>query len=234
MHDEKFYDRVKNAILLKLTNGKCVTVKEYLDAAPENAKCIYYTTDKALQAQYVAMVEAEGIAVAELDTMLDTQFIAFLESRSGEYKFRRVDADLSVLGKEGESKESEALTALFRKVAGDEKLTVKQETLKNADIPALLNIPEDFRRMQDAMRMYRMFEGEHVTDELPVGTTLILNAANPLITKLEALCAANDVSADQLASYLYKLCLLSVQKLTPAQMQEFLAESYVLLAKLAQ
>ena len=100
MHDEKFYDRVKNAILLKLTSGKHVTIREYLDAAPESAKSIYYTTDKALQAQYVSMVEAEGIAVAELDSMLDTQFIAYLESKSGEYKFRRVDADLTVLGKE--------------------------------------------------------------------------------------------------------------------------------------
>ncbi len=233
MHDEKFYDRVKNAILLKLTSGKHVTVKEYLDAAPENAKNIYYTTDKALQAQYVAMVEAENIAVAELDSMLDTQFIAYLESKSGEYKFRRVDADLSVLGKEGEGAENEVLTALFRQVAGDDKLAVKQETLKNTDVPAILNIPEEFRRMQDAMRMYRMMEGEQVTEEMPMGATLILNAANPLIAKLEILQAENAPRAAQLASYIYKLCLLSLQKLSPAQMQEFLTESYKLLSELS-
>ena len=231
MHDEKFYDRVKNAILLKLTNGKFVTVKEYLDAAPEGAKCVYYTTDKALQAQYVAMVEAEDIAVAELDSMLDTQFIAFLESKSGEYKFRRVDADLSVLGKQGEGQTSDALSALFQKIASNDKLEVKLESLKNADVPAILNVPEDFRRMQDAMRMYRMMEGEQVADELPMGTALILNATNPLIKKLET--TKNAERAEQLASYIYKLCLLSLQKLTPAQMQEFLTESYRLLSELA-
>ncbi len=233
MHDEKFYDRVKNAILLKLTSGKCVTVKEYLEGAGEE-KVIYYTTDKALQAQYVAMVEAEGIAVAELDTMLDTQFIAYLESKSGEYKFRRVDADLSVLGKQGEGKENEALTALFRKISANDKMEVKLETLKNADVPAILNIPEQFRRMQDAMRMYRMMEGEQVADELPMGTVLVLNAVNPLIEKLEALHTENAPRAEQLASYIYKLCLLSLQKLTPAQMQEFLTESYALLHEIAQ
>ena len=233
MHDEKFYDRVKNAILLKLTSGKCVTVKEYLEGASEE-KVIYYTTDKALQAQYVAMVEAEGIAVAELDTMLDTQFIAYLESKSGEYKFRRVDADLSVLGKQGEGKENEALTALFRKISANDKMEVKLETLKNADVPAILNIPEQFRRMQDAMRMYRMMEGEQVADELPMGTVLVLNAVNPLIGRLEALHTENAPRAEQLASYIYKLCLLSLQKLTPAQMQEFLTESYALLREIAQ
>ncbi len=234
MHDEKFYDRVKNAILLQLTSGKCVTIKEYLEGAPENAKIIYYTTDKALQAQYVAMVEAENIAVAELDTLLDTQFIAYLESRSGEYKFRRVDADLSVLGKEGDGKESEALTALFRKIAANEKLDVKLESLKNTEVPALLNVPEEFRRMQDSMRMYRMMEGEQMADELPMGTTLILNAANPLIGKLEGMLTENEARAERFASYIYKLCLISAQKLSPAQMQAFLAESYALLSEISQ
>jgi len=234
MHDEKFYDRVKNAILLKLTSGKHVTIREYLDAAPENAKSIYYTTDKALQAQYVSMVEAEGIAVAELDSMLDTQFIAYLESKSGEYKFRRVDADLTVLGKENDAKECETLTALFRKACANDQLEVKTQPLKNSEVPAILNIPEDFRRMQDSMRIYRMMEGEQVTDELPMGAVLILNTANPLVKRLETMGAENATRAEQLASYIYKLCLISAQKLTPTQMQEFLAESYRLLAEISQ
>ena len=162
------------------------------------------------------------------------QFIAYLESKSGEYKFRRVDADLSVLGKQGEGKENEALTDLFRKISANDKMEVKLETLKNADVPAILNIPEQFRRMQDAMRMYRMMEGEQVADELPMGTVLVLNAVNPLIGRLEALHTENAPRAEQLASYIYKLCLLSLQKLTPAQMQEFLTESYALLREIAQ
>ena len=181
----------------------------------------------------MALIEAENIAVAELDSMLDTQFVAYLESKSGEVKFRRVDTDLNALGKQGESKESEALSALFRRVAGDEKLAVKLETLKNADVPALLNLSEEFRRMQDAMRMYRMMEGEQVADELPMGATLILNDANVLIKKLEALTEENTARAEQLASYVYKLCLLSLQKLSPAQMQAFLTESYRLLSELS-
>ena len=98
----------------------------------------------------------------------------------------------------------------------------------------MLNIPEDFRRMQDAMRMYRMMEGEQVADELPMGATLILNAINPLIAKLEALHAEHAERAEHLASFVYKLCLLSAQKLSPTQMQEFLAESYKLLSELSQ
>ena len=69
---------------------------------------------------------------------------------------------------------------------------------------------------------------------LIMGTTLVLNAANSLIKKLESLCAKNAARAEQLASYIYKLCLLSLQKLAPAQMQEFLTESYTLLAEIAR
>ena len=88
--------------------------------------------------------------------------------------------------------------------------------------------------MQDAMRMYRMMEGEQVTDELPMGAVLILNTANPLVKRLETMGAENATRAEQLASYIYKLCLISAQKLTPTQMQEFLAESYRLLAEISQ
>ncbi|MBE6629427.1 MAG: molecular chaperone HtpG [Ruminococcaceae bacterium] len=232
LHDEKFFDRVKGALLLKRTDGKYQSINEYLEGSAD--KCVYYTTDKALQAQYIAMYEAENIPVAELDTMLDTQFVAFLEAKLEGVKFRRVDADLSALGNEEKAEENKELCELFQKASGNETLSVKVENLKNADVPAILNIPEDFRRMQDTMRMYRMMEGEQVEDALPHGTALILNAASPLMQKLTALSGADAERALALASYIYKLSLLSVQKLSAAQMQQFLAESYRLLTDLAQ
>ena len=232
MHDEKFYERVKNALLLKLTSGQYQTLNEYLQNTTE--KQIYYTTDKALQAQYVSMYEAENIAVAELDTMLDTQFIAFLESKQVGVKFRRVDADLSALGNKEKPEENKPLCELFQKASGNENLKVSIENLKNADIPAILNVPEDFRRMQDTMRMYRMMEGEQIQDELPMGASLVLNSASKLIERVGALMESDVGRAENLAAYIYKLSLLSQQKLSAAQMQDFLSQSYQLLCDLTK
>jgi molecular chaperone HtpG len=96
MKDKKFYDRVKGAILLPLTDGTSVTVDEYLEAAKEtNDGKIYYATDKALQAQYISMFEAEGIQVAVFDKQLDTQFVTMIESYGSDVKYLRIDADVA-------------------------------------------------------------------------------------------------------------------------------------------
>ncbi|MBQ9777897.1 MAG: molecular chaperone HtpG [Clostridia bacterium] len=236
LRDEKFYDRVKGAILLKTTEGKYLTVSEYLEAVKERqANTVLYTTDAALQAQYVALYAAQDIPVAVLDGMMDTQFVAVVEAKQPEVKFRRVDADLSdvLKGEESELK-GDALCELFRKVSGNEKLAVTLQALKNAEIPVMLNIPEDFRRMQDAMRMYRIANGEQVADELPQNASLLLNTASPLTKKLCSMAQENGERATQLAEYLWQLSQLSYRKLNADEMQAFLQKSYRLLEDLAQ
>ena len=236
LRDEKFYDRTKNALLLKLTDGKHVTINEYLESAKEkHENTVFYTTDPALQAQYIAMYEAQGISVAVLDSMLDTQFIACIEAKMSGVKLRRVDAELSdALKGESEHGENEALCALFKEASGKDTLSVTLQDLKDASIPVLLNIPEEFRRMQDTMRMYQLAKGEDTEVDLPPDTKLVLNTASPLITRLGTLVNSDKARAARLAAYLWKLSMLSLRKLSAAEMQAFLSDSYQLLTDLAQ
>jgi molecular chaperone HtpG len=68
MRDRKFYDRVKGAMLVSLSDGTKMTFEEYLEAAKElHENKVYYCTDKALQAQYISMFESEGIKVVVFD-----------------------------------------------------------------------------------------------------------------------------------------------------------------------
>ena len=234
LRDEKFFDRMKDAVLLELTDGRHVTIPEYLEKAAEKHKdTVYYTTDKALQAQYLAMYEAEGMDVAVLESILDTQFIACAEEKYKDVKFRRVDADVpKALGDE-EATEDEALCALFKSAIGNDKLTVKVQKLKNGDVPVMLAVPEEFRRMQDTMRMYQLVNGKEADEEFPADTALILNGASALIGKLGALAATDKARAKQLALHLYRLSLLSLRKLNAEEMRQFLAESYKILTELA-
>lgn len=233
IRDGKFYDRVKESLLLKLTDGTHVTIDEYLDKAKEtHENKIYYTTDPSVQAQYIALYRAEGIDVAHFDSLVDTQFAACVESHREGVKFIRVDADLSSLSKGENAEENETLRTLFRKVSGNEKLNVKFEALKDAAIPAVLNVSEESRRMEDMMKMYRMSGGADFGESFPLDMTLVLNTASPLISKLAAMDGSDAEGAENYASYIYRLSLLSLRKFTSEEMEKFLKDSYKMLDEL--
>ena len=233
IRDGKFYDRVKESLLLKLTDGTHVTIDEYLEKAKEtHENKIYYTTDPSVQAQYIALYRAEGIDVAHFDSLVDTQFAACVESHREGVKFIRVDADLSSLSKGENVEENETLRTLFRKVSGNEKLNVKFEALKDAAIPAVLNVSEESRRMEDMMKMYRMSGGADFGESFPLDMTLVLNTASPLISKLAAMDGSDADGAENYASYIYRLSLLSLRKFTSEEMEKFLKDSYKMLDEL--
>ncbi len=229
MKDKKFYDRIKKALLLTLTDGTAQTYEEYLDGAKEkHENTVYYATDRALQAQYISMFEAEGIKVALFDKPIDTQFASLLEQYMDGVKFMRVDAELAdVLKGDGELTESEALKALFSEIV-EEGTSIRFDALKDPSVPTMLNVSEQSRRMEEMMRMYGMND----TSAFPVESTLILNTASPLLQKLEGLTESDPEKAKALASYLYQLSLLSQKKLSAEQMQAFMKDSFELLMKL--
>ena len=239
MRDRKFYDRVSDSLLFKLTDGKYVTVEEYFkveEGETEPAeKILYYTSDPEGQAQYVSLFEAEGIQVAVLDRLIDTQFVQMYESYAGEggVKFRRIDADVAAaLRADGDVTESEALTALYREVSGNDKLEVKFTPLKDESTPAMLTVSEESRRMEEMMRMYAMQGGMGAMPAYPVDYTLTVNTASPLTGKLMDLCEADPDKAKLIASQIYRLCLLSQRKLTAEELTDFLAAGFDLLGKL--
>jgi len=228
MKDKKFYDRVKSSLLLTLHNGDSKTIDEYLDAAKEHHEnTVYYATDKALQAQYIDMFEAQGISVAILERPIEAQFVTMLEQyRSGEsIKFMRVDAEVAdILKGDGEISENDALKELFRTASDNEKLTVRMDALKDSSVHAILNISEEARRMEDMMRLYGMSDGGS-----PIESTLVLNTNSPLIGKISDMLASDPQKASVMASYLYQLSLFSQKKLSADEMKSFLQKSTDLL-----
>ena len=243
MRDRKFYDRVSESLLFKLTDGSFVTVEEYFKtddataSAEKTERVIYYTSDPEGQAQYISLFAAEGIKVAVLDRLIDTQFVQMVESYAGSgdsaVKFMRIDADVAAaLAGDGDVTESEALTALYRKVSGNEKLEVKFLPLKDESVPAMLTVSEQSRRMEEMMRMYAMQGGMDAMPAYPVDYTLTVNTASPLTAKLMDLCETDTEKAELIAAQAYRLCLLSQRKLTAEELTAFLAAGFDLLGKL--
>ena len=220
MRDRKFYERAKSALLFEKTDGKMVTLDEYLENAKgKNENTVYYTSDKVLQAQYLDLFSGAGIEVIVLDKVFETQFAQMLEQDRG-IKFLRIDSSLAdALKGEGEKIESEALVSLFRAVSGKNELEVVFEVLKDGDVPAILNVNEESRRFDDMMKMYSMgADAPSMAKE-----TLILNSNSALIKKLA-------ISLDEgVAKQLYALTLMSRRQLSAAEMTEFLKTAYGML-----
>lgn len=254
MRDRKFYDRAKDALLLTLTDGSHVTIAEYSEKARANGHTapaesaeegkeptamVYYATDRELQAQYISLFEAQGIGIAILDKLIDTQFAQMLETYDPTVKFQRIDADpAAALKGDGEITESRALVELFRKVSGNEKLEVKFETLKDASLPAMLTVSEQSRRMEEMMKLYALQAGgKDEAPAFPLEYTLLINTASPLITKLTALTdegapETDTARAQTIATQVWRLSVLAQRKLTAEELTEFLTGSFELLERL--
>ncbi len=227
LRDRKFYDKVKDSILFEGCDGKFVTLKEYLEAAKEkHENKVYYATDKTAQAQYISLFEKEEIAVVLLDRILDTQFISVIESTNEGVKFARVDAEVAdTMKASGEdAPKLEHAVELFKKIAGDHT-TVEVQNLKDADVPAVLTVSEESRRIDDMMKMYAMRGDDH--GSYPTEAKLVLNGTNPLIVKLDG--TEDAERAEKIAKQIYGLCLLSQRRLTADELKAFLAYSYGIL-----
>ena len=231
MRDRKFYDRTKDSLLLELTDGSFVTTAEYLDVAKEkHENTVYYTSDKAAQAQYIAMFSQENIRIAVFEKPLDAQFLSTLEMYDSTVKYLRIDANIaSALKQEGDTATKEELVALFQKASGNDSLKVEFASLKDAGVPALITISEESRRMEEMLKLYAMNGMNFGMNSYPQEVTLTLNLASPLISKLEN---ATGEKQEIMAAYLYGLAQLSQKKLSAEELQKFLSDSYTVLGLL--
>ena len=222
IRDRKFYDRVKSALLLRLTDGSSKTLDEYLETAKEkHEKTIYYVDDPVSKASYVKMFTGEGVEVAVFDTFMDTQLVTALEMNEG-IKLARVDAELAdALKGDGEQYENKELEGAFKKLGG-EHLTVKFENLRDENVPAMISISEQSRRFNDMMKIYRMSGEDAPMNDLPVEQTLILNSNSPLIKALGEAKKPDERAVRQI----YYLAVLAQRPLNAEEMAAFTADSF--------
>ncbi len=207
------------------------------DKEPEdNRKTVYYVTDLQQQGQYVNMFKEQGMNAVILDHAIDTSFITQLEQRNENYKFCRIDADVTDTmveeTSEDELKETtETLTDIFRKALNNEGLEVKVEKFKNKDVSSMLTVSEESRRMQDMMKMYAM-GGMDMGMFGNASETLVLNANNDLVQYI--LNNKDSENTGLFAAQLYDLAKIANAPLSTDAMTEFVARSNKIMMLLAK
>ena len=204
--------------------------KEEAKEEEKKEKVIYYVTDEKQQGQYINMFKAAGMDAVILNHNIDQPFISQLEAKNEGIKFKRIDADVTDSMKaetteadaEKLKAEEEVLTQLMKDALKNDKLSVKVEKLKDANISSVLTLSEESRRMADMMKMYSM-PGMDLGDMGGEGETLILNADNALVKYLAENKEGEHVST--ICEQLYDLAKIQQAPLAPAAMTKFIARS---------
>ena len=232
IRDNKFYEMVKGSLLLKTTGGDYLTLDEYKAKNEGKAeKKIYYTTEQNRQAAAVALYTDKGLDVAVMDTLIDMNFMSFMEFGGGNegLQFVRVDADVTGLteeSEEGKDIDQKQMETLFRTALNDEKLTVKLEALSDHDLPVMLTEDEQMRRYKEMSAMYGQDFG------MPDQYTLVLNRLCPTIRSLAAM-EEGEIST-LICKQLFDLARLSSRPLEAADLKDFIARSNQLIALMAE
>ncbi len=263
MEDEKFAEQVSDLILfttsaepaegqaepIKAGNNSYTTLSSYQGRLPDpQSKRILYCTDEVAQAGALSLWKSQGAEVVFAETVIDSQFLPWLEATNDQFKFQRVDAELDeslrdekpeIIDQEGET-QSESIRNLIKEALSNDKVTIQVQALKGGEDapPAMILLPEQMRRMNDmGALMDQRLPG------LPDHHVLLINRRHPLVEGLLRLSAGGVLVgteqaspskqlASQLALHLYDMARLGVGGLEPNELAGFQTRSAKLMSEL--
>ena len=265
MEDEKFADQVEDLVLFATSASESsdesgdpiagsehafTTLDGYKSRLASDEKRILYCTDEVSQSAPLNLWTSQGREILFAETVIDSQFIPWLEARRDDLSFQRVDAELDDSLKEeqpeisdgdGETK-SENLRKLIKNALSNDKVTIQVQSLKSGtDGPAaLILLPEQMRRMNDiGALMDQRLPG------LPDHHVLLVNQKHPLVEGLLKLKAGGVIVGDSnqspsellardLALHLYETAKLSVGGLDPRELANYQTKNLKLMSQLME
>ncbi len=251
LKDEKFCDKMKDAILFKNLDSKYLTLKDCIeenggeivepnDHQGENAEnpddnkveeiktTIYYVTDEVQQSQYINLFRNQGKDAVILNHNIDSAFITQLEQRNPTVRFQRIDADVT-----GDVKEeiSEEEKEAFKKTS-DSLIEIFRKELGNDKLDVKIeklkddNVASMITLSEQSRRMQEMMKMYGMAGmgmDMGGESTLILNANHPLVTYVVE--HKDGENTNIICKQLYDLAMLAHKPLNPDEMTAFVKRS---------
>ena len=195
--DEKFAEKAQDFMLLKSTENKYFTSKEYIDLVKENQTdkdnniILLYVDDPVEKHPFVEAAKNKGYDVLEMNGQLDSHYINYFESKNQNVRFVRVDSDVveKLIQKKDQMSMSltEAQQELMRPVfesqmPKDDKITytISFEPMAADAAPVVITQNEFMRRMKDMAKMngggMSQFYGQ-----MPDNFTIAVNGNHPIV-----------------------------------------------------
>lgn len=236
LEDEKFYERVKDIIIWKTTDGAWTTVDEYLERNRTKTKDkIYYTKDDKHHSHFIDIYHQKGIEILCAGSPIDPFLIQFIEKKISPVTFQRIDAGIDdhILDKDREKiivdasgrTEAAKLADFIRSKLSDDKIEVEAKSLAAESLPGFIMMDESQRRMRDYMMQLDPKEGMEKMMPMIGKRTFVVNTNNPLIAAIEKLDHVNPDLAKDMVKETYELALLSQREMDPSMLNDFIARS---------
>lgn len=232
LQDEKFYDRIKDVLIWKTSEGNWTTLSEYLERAKD--KKVYYTSsDKATSILH--LYHEKKIEILMTPLPIDTAIIQYLEEKTST-TFQRIDGALdenlldpsrekTLLDPDGKTAATK-IASFIRTSVEEQNLEVEAKSLSSDKLPAILVLDENQRRLRDYMAMTQGKNG------FAAKKTFVVNTNNPLIQLIEKLQINKPEIAADLAKSVYDMSLLSQRELEPGDLEKVVTRQTQILEKL--
>lgn len=222
LQDEKFYEKIKDILIWKNAKGEWKPIGE--------EKKVFYST---VEDSPLIKLYQENILLAT--TPIDTAVIQHLEDKL-DVKFQRIDGALdeslldtarekTLLDSDGKT-ESSRLASFIAKSLSD--VEVEAKSLKEDELPGLVVIDENQRRLRDYMTLT---QGKKAL--FPTKKTFIVNTNNKLIQAISKLHESKPEMADTLAKSVYDLSLLAQREVEPQELENVISRQRDILEKMA-
>ncbi len=239
MRDDKFYDKVKDILLFKTSDGVYKTLEEYkeknkgINKESNGKQVILYANDEKNQITYLNMIKSHKMEALILNTLIDVHFIQFLEMKDASVHFSRIDSDTHEMFvdedskskiKDGENKTlDDKIKEIFEKILKDKnKITIEVTPLKNEETSGMIVLPEYLRRFKEMNFMNKKEDEDFYSD-----FKLVVNSNNKIVKKILELSGSSENSqkVEKLVEHIYDIALLSQNSLKGERLSNFIARS---------
>lgn len=221
LQDEKFYDRVKEVLIWKNSEGNWEPIGE--------KKKIFYST-----AENSPLLKLYKEPVLFATAPIDTAVIQHLEQKL-DVAFQRIDGAIdeslldktrekSILDAEGKT-ESSRIAEFMKSSLGE--VEVEAKSFASDHLPGLVVLDENQRRLRDYISLTQGKKG------FETKKTFVVNTNNKLIQTISRLKTKQPEVASSIAKSVYDLALLAQREIEPTQLEEVVARQTEILEKMA-
>jgi molecular chaperone HtpG len=235
LQDEKFYDRIKDILIWKTSEGHWTTAQEALERSGDK-KISYASQDKS--SPILELYKEKKREVLFATAPIDTAVIQSLEGKLSA-TFQRIDGALddslldpskekTLLDSEGKT-ESGRIADCIRSALDQKEIEVEAKSLASSQIPALVILDENQRRMRDYISLTQGKQNTFAPKQ-----TFVVNTNNKLIQTISRLYPKQPELAASLIKGIYDLSLLGQREIEPADLEQIVSRQTQILEKLAE
>ena len=249
--EAKFSELMIDKIIFKNSEGKYITLPEYLEHVPQDYreklkdKVVYFEKDKSDAALKNQLLD-EGIHTIEVDDYIDPHFMQHAESqkiKDHQLSFTSIDSEIAnILGTENATEDDVKVKELFESILAPKKedeekkdaspfgeggLEIEVQNIKKGTTPAFFKIDEQMKRLSKMT----MSMGN---SPFPVKKTLVINPSNSLIKnalKIHESGQKEDL-VNKICHYVEDLAAISSEGLKTEERDAFVKRSQDLISDL--